>query len=481
MSCKNFFAKKLNLFKNKTSSPCPSTDCVDSDCGSESDFGDSGQWESSGPRKLFTKGENLKDKLVGVVVTIFEGSSYDEMFREVMPQTVPGERVSTYSISCRDVKLLNDYLSATVPVPADQPLWTSLVSDINAVQADSVTFNWECCSACGDCCFPCATEATQNIDIDMNSNSEAQTQDLSWTCAACTLQNDASASACAACDTARPWFCAACTFENVGAASTCGACDTVRPAAPEPESEASQEPANQEPQRRHSDTLEFMALAVRRGHTVMCSDFSLKSLLHDWSEQHLGPNPFKQVGEIDRHFQLEFVASDLTHEDVPQQLQVVGELCRERGQAVVKAMGGTILYTVDPNRPPTGAYDLKILTVVTSTADGLPNLTDEMKCSIGEGKTIKKGAAGHVTLTYPSGGQLVTSMGHWIELTRLNTTVEEVLHAAEHNFGVTEAADFRTEYYSKCSDTERAECLQKRASKLVQQSVPTKMKCRTKF
>jgi hypothetical protein len=213
----------------------------------------------------------------------------------------------------------------------------------------------------------------------------------------------------------------------------------------------------------------------------MCSDFSLKSLIHEWSEECLGPNPFLKVGEIDRRFQLDFIASDLTHEDVPQQLQVVGELCRERGQAIVSALGGTILYTVNPDRPRTGMYDLKVLTVVTDTADGLPNLSDAMMCSVGEGKTMKKGAAGHVTLTYPSGGQVVTSMGHWIELTRINTTVEEVLHAAEHNFGDTEAADFRQEYYSKRSDSERAECLQKRAHKLVQQSVPTKMKCRTKF
>merc|ERR1719428_1846296 len=108
-----------------------------------------------------------------------------------------------------------------------------------------------------------------------------------------------------------------------------------------------------------------MALVLNRGHTAMCSDFSLKSLIHEWSEQHLGPNPFKKVGEISHRFQLEFVPSDLTHEDVPQQLQVVGELCRERGQAIVNAMGGTILYTVDPTRPRTGMYDLKVLTVVT--------------------------------------------------------------------------------------------------------------------
>merc|ERR1719453_1148425 len=156
--------------------------------------------------------------------------------------------------------------------------------------------------------------------------------------------------------------------------------------------------------------MEFMGLAMRRGFTVMCSDFSLKSLIYDWSEQHLGPNPFVKVGECNSQFQLEFTPQELQHEDVPQQLQVVGELCKEQGKAMVSAMGGTILYTVDPKRPRTGRYDLKILTVVTDVSEGLQSVGEGQKCSVGEGENIKIGVAGHVALTYPSGGQLVTSM-----------------------------------------------------------------------
>lgn len=227
--------------------------------------------------------------------------------------------------------------------------------------------------------------------------------------------------------------------------------------------------------------MEFMALALNRGHTVMCSDFSLKSLIYEWSEQHLGPNPFVKVGQCNSQFQLEFAPQDLEHEDVPQQLQVVGELCKEQGKAVVSAMGGTILYTVNPKRPRTGSYDLKILTIVTDASDGLQQVQEQMKCSIGEGESMKKGVAGHVTLTYPSGGQLVTSMGHWIELTRINTTLESVLRTAGHNFGAAEADDFMREYNALDSDAARSECVQSRAQKLVWQSVPSKMKCRTKF
>merc|ERR1719238_1843816 len=79
-----------------------------------------------------------------------------------------------------------------------------------------------------------------------------------------------------------------------------------------------------------SPTMRLMGLAVRRGFTVMCSDFSLKALISEWSEELLGPNPFVKMGECDFRFKLEFVPSDLKNEEVPQQLQVVGELCAEQ-------------------------------------------------------------------------------------------------------------------------------------------------------
>merc|ERR1712224_804569 len=77
------------------------------------------------PRKLFEHQEKPKDKLVGVIVTIYEGSSYDEMFREVKPTTVPGERVSTYSLGIQDVVHLHAYLSGGTPIPEDQVEWRS--------------------------------------------------------------------------------------------------------------------------------------------------------------------------------------------------------------------------------------------------------------------------------------------------------------------------------------------------------------------
>lgn len=407
-------SKKFTAYSS-SSSLSTSVTVVDSDSGSGDDWIEApvqGLNQSRVRRTSTRKGEpvkyfavetELQDKLVGVVVTIFQGSSYDPMFREVKPTSAPGERVSTYSIQCSDVKLLHDYLTAAMPVPA---AWEDLVDDIAKVDADGVVFNWECCGACGDHPFPSAD--------DTETRSRAS----------------------------RPM--------------------------PKPNEK--------------SETMEFMGLAMRRGFTVMCSDFSLKSLIHDWSEEHLGPNPFVRVGECSDYIQLEFVPTDLSqNEEVPQQLQVVGQLCSDDGKAVVKALGSTIVYSVRPDRPKTHVYELKVLTVA-SNFGGSRTIPSDLQCSIGTGQNIKHGAAGHVTLTYADGGgQLVTSMGHWIELTRIETSLESVMRCAAREFGEEEFNKYSAEYSTQTSDAARYECLQRQSKALVQKSVPSRMKCRTKF
>mmetsp|Transcript_28416 Transcript_28416/g.65911 ORF Transcript_28416/g.65911 Transcript_28416/m.65911 type:complete len:381 (-) Transcript_28416:169-1311(-) len=352
---------------------------------------------AAAPSKLFTSEENVNDKLVGVVVTISSGSSYDPMFREVQPVTVDGERVSTYSISCEAIEDLYLYLTAAAPPSSE--MWQSLVQDVQAVPADSVVFNWECCSACGaKKPFPCRSRGLLGLSMGP------------------------------------------------------------------------------------SITMRFMGYAVGAGFTVMCSDFSLKSLIHEWSADCLGPNPFKIVGSCSKNFTLEFVPQELQNEEVPQQLQVVGELCAADGRAVVRAMGNTIAYTVNRDREQTDRYDLKVLTVVTADGSGVAQgLEHYSQCETGSGAAVRTGCAGHVTLTYGSGGQLVTSNGHWIELTRINTSIEAVVACAHKNYGSKEVHEFEQEYASKATASEQAECVQERAKKLVQQSVSTRMKCRTKY
>merc|ERR1719263_2288093 len=84
--------------------------------------------------------------------------------------------------------------------------------------------------------------------------------------------------------------------------------------------------------------------------------------------------------------------------------------------------------------------------------------------------TQKKGAAGHVTLTYAEGGQLVTSMGHWIELTRIDASADSVMRAAMRNFGADEMNLFNRELEAQSTAEERSNYLQSKCSEYVTKS-----------
>lgn len=153
---------------------------------------------------------------------------------------------------------------------------------------------------------------------------------------------------------------------------------------------------------------------------VMCSNFSLKALIKQWSEDRFGPNPFVKIGEFGGTMRLDFDAARVA-ECPSAQLQRAGCLC-EGGSATVKALGGTIAYTVDAGvSKSTNAYRLEVLTVATEMPGvSTASLAQERTCQAGD----REGAAGHVLLKYPSGGLLLVSASHWVELARFDDVSE---------------------------------------------------------
>lgn len=154
----------------------------------------------------------------------------------------------------------------------------------------------------------------------------------------------------------------------------------------------------------------------------MFSDFSLKALVQNWKDKYeLGPNPFVQT---DQHFGdivLRFNPGELK-ECPSAQLQTVGDMA-EAGMCNVVAAGGTIVYSVDSTKINHNHYKTQILTVVPTIKPKSGKLT----CKIGE----FEGNAGHVLLTFPSGGMILTSMGHWVELMKVDTSAKKVFQVAE--------------------------------------------------
>ena len=190
----------------------------------------------------------------------------------------------------------------------------------------------------------------------------------------------------------------------------------------------------------------FLKKAVDRGHMCMFSDFSLKALVSCWKDQYgLGPNPFVQTSEYTGNFVLRFSPGDLK-ECPSAQLQTVGDMA-EQGMCNVQAAGGTIVYSVDKTKLSHETYKCQVLTVVPTVKAS----SEKLECKVGE----FKGNAGHVLLTYPSGGMILTSMGHWIELMKVDTSAEKVFQVAEQEFGYEKAAKMREEYGAM------DECMQK--------------------
>merc|ERR1712232_803905 len=174
------------------------------------------------------------------------------------------------------------------------------------------------------------------------------------------------------------------------------------------------------------------------GHMVMCSDFSLKALIRQWPVDQLGPNPFVKIGEFGGHMRLEFDRTRVA-ECPSAQLRNAQELSSD-GSCLVKCLSSTIAYTVDKrvisSQTP---YKLDVLTVATEVPGiAIANLPAEQVCEFGN----KRGAAGHVCLTYPSGGSLLASAGHWVELMRIEGVTEEnLLKTAAANYGAAYSAN----------------------------------------
>jgi hypothetical protein len=204
--------------------------------------------------------------------------------------------------------------------------------------------------------------------------------------------------------------------------------------------------------------------ALAQGHLLMFSDFSMKSLIHCWDESYLGPNPFVELGQISGSMQLHFDPIKLSNCDSVQ-LQTVGELCG-KGGAEIHAMGGTIVFGVDQRKADTEAYRLEVLTVVTNAS---VDRSSPALYAVGD----HQGTVGHAMLHYPSGGILLCSSGHWIELQRIDVSQEAFLSVVASQYG--ESARCQMEAEINASPTPSAQ-LQKMSQDYVRQSSPSKLK-----
>ena len=221
-------------------------------------------------------------------------------------------------------------------------------------------------------------------------------------------------------------------------------------------------------------------LLHQRSFMVMCSDFSLKALIKDWDANVLGANPFVQVGTFGDKLTLRFDNERLKKFEDSAQLQVLGELC-DNGNAEIHALSSTIVYAVDsavstrdhPDSAKSIGWEaLDVLTIVTELGGNRHDHYTQNKSYL---STIGRycGLAGHCVLRFPSGGRLLASCPHWIELSKLDVSIEALLEVTSRRYGAAEMCAMEEEI-AQMDVGARGQYARRKAKEYVQSSAPGK-------
>lgn len=128
----------------------------------------------------------------------------------------------------------------------------------------------------------------------------------------------------------------------------------------------------------------------------------------------------------------------------------------------MNVLGGTIVYSVDTNIK-TDSYKLDVLTVASNFKSDKPNLMLKYD--------RYQGTAGHVLLTYPNGGHILTSMGHWIELMKVDTSAKKLFEVAQQKYGDTYAQNLQNTY-NNLGDAQKGAFVTMSAMNFIQNQSP---------
>jgi len=213
-------------------------------------------------------------------------------------------------------------------------------------------------------------------------------------------------------------------------------------------------------------TMELTKLLIDRKSMVMFTHFSIMALVNCWDPNYLGTAPFVSIGTGNGNLLLKFDPNTLL-ECPSSQLQRVAQLCDGRCD-----VSGYTCYSVNQNIMGTHQdYNLEILTYITNEVGAINHhsMSDNLKCKF-NGETA---VPCHTLLKYPSGGVLLASNGHWLDISNLDVSVEKMLKIAEQTYGVEEYTKMRREI-SETTGLEQKSNLNKYAKKYVQESVPCK-------
>ena len=212
-------------------------------------------------------------------------------------------------------------------------------------------------------------------------------------------------------------------------------------------------------------TIKLISYLLERGHMVMCSDFAVRALINDWGKT-LGPNPFVILGECRTFIELSFSPKAL-EESPSKQLQMVGQLCQTGKSFIDDVWPRTIVLGIDTTKIENELYTVSVLTIVTNTDGYDINSKKEYSWTIDD----ETGPVGHVLLKYKTGGMLLLTAVHWIELSKLNVNIHNLEEVALKNYGENHGYLEKINEIKNTEDEgERQTKINKMACKFVQQT-----------
>lgn len=249
--------------------------------------------------------------------------------------------------------------------------------------------------------------------------------------------------------------------------------------------------SNHQQQSNNSIVMPFVRRLIDAGYMVMFGDFSLKALIHDWDAALLGPNPFQSLSTCNFSMSLAFDSQQLLA--CPSgQLQSLGRLNDGISSVEMHCLTGTITCTLKEESEYTvnnDMYTLEVLTIATKVdqfeANPDAKLEPEIREALKKTRTRrllkignKEGYLGHALLKYRSGGSILVSSGHWIELTRVEANEDRLIEELNVRYGRTYSQQVAEELASLGNNkSERMRMVSMNASQLIQSASPALYSC----
>ena len=131
------------------------------------------------PLKYFSFPDDRKLPLSSVIISIYDGIRYDDLYSQYKQVSPTGMRTSVYIVT---YKYLSTMLVELQHGTNNHPVYTKFVEDVTTADKSSVIFNFECCGSCQNKTFPKMSDTYNIIEYAISNGHMLYFSDFSAKC-----------------------------------------------------------------------------------------------------------------------------------------------------------------------------------------------------------------------------------------------------------------------------------------------------------